>query len=91
MSELVVSHKNIIDKDTRRLIASRYRRITRSTNAMFWNIDSDSEHSLYLGPNCWNTAISTSDVDSLVSLPRAYYNQFNRHKGNVQSQLLQAV
>lgn len=58
---------------------------------MFWNIDSDSKNSLYVGSYGRNTAISTSDIDILVSLPRSKYDQLNLHKGNVQSQLLQAV
>lgn len=91
MSELVVSHKNIIKEDTRRLIADRYHRITKSTNAIFWGIDSDSKNSLYVGSYGRNTAISTSDIDILVSLPRTKYDQLNLHSGNVQSQLLQAV
>lgn len=91
MGELVVSHKNIIDKDTRRLISDRYHRVTKAINTMFWNIDSDSKNSLYVGSYGRNTAISTSDIDILVSLPRSKYDQLNLHKGNVQSQLLQAV
>ncbi|TLQ51920.1 nucleotidyltransferase [Lacticaseibacillus casei] len=91
MSELVVSHKNIIDKDTRKLNSSRYHRVTKSINANFWDTDSDSKNSLYVGSYGRNTAISTSDIDILVSLPRSKYDQFNLHKGNVQSQLLQAV
>ena len=91
MSELVISHKNIIDKDTRRLISDRYHRVTKAINTVFWNINSDSKNSLYVGSYGRDTAISTSDIDILVVLPRSKYDQFNLHKGNVQSQLLQAV
>lgn len=91
MSELVRDHENIIDTTTRKLISDRYHRVTKSINAIFWNINSDSKNSLYVGSYGRNTAISTSDIDILVSLPRSKYDQLNLHRGNVQSQLLQAV
>lgn len=37
------------------------------------------------------TAIDTSDIDILMSLPESYYNQFNSVYGNGQSRLLQVV
>jgi hypothetical protein len=37
------------------------------------------------------TAIDTSDIDILIELPRDVYNQYDAHKGNGQSRLLQAV
>lgn len=91
MSQLVVSYKNIIDEDKRRLISDRYHKVTKAINTAFWNINSDSKNSLYVGSYGRGTVISTSDIDILVVLPRSKYDQFNHHKGNVQSQLLQVV
>ena len=37
------------------------------------------------------TAINTSDIDILVSLPSHLFDSYNNLSGNVQSRLLQAV
>ena len=73
-------------------IANRYRTITRRLNKDFWNTESETSHSLYVGSYGRNTAIQGfSDLDMVFELPSALYDQYNRHKGNGQSALLQAV
>ena len=53
--------------------------------------DSDTANSLYVGSYGRGTAIDTSDLDVLVSLPQDQFDYFNNLKGNSQSRLLQAV
>ena len=73
-------------------IANRYRTITRRLNKDFWNTESETSHSLYVGSYGRNTDIQGfSDLDMVFELPPALYDQYNRHKGNGQSALLQAV
>src|SRR6266699_3364696 len=73
-------------------ISSRYKRITRQLNADFWTTDSDTAHSLYVGSYGRDTAAKgISDLDIGFILPNALYHQYNRHEGNGQSALLQAV
>ena len=73
-------------------ISSRYRNITKRLNTDFWSTTSDTTHSLYVGSYGRKTAIhGTSDVDMIFRLPDSVYKQFNSHRGNGQSALLQTV
>lgn len=73
-------------------VANRYKAITRRLNKDFWNTGSETSHSLYVGSYGRNTAIQGfSDLDMVFELPSALYDQYNRHRGNGQSALLQAV
>jgi len=69
----------------------RYQTVTRAINQEFWNSQSETQHSLYVGSYGRGTAIDTSDLDILVELPESEYNRFDYVKGNGQSRLLQAV
>ncbi len=72
-------------------IAYRYKRITKQLNKDFWNSESDTLNSLYVGSYGRGTEIHTSDIDVLMQLPYNTYTQYNNHHGNGQSELLQAV
>ncbi|MCC6908776.1 MAG: hypothetical protein IT430_12600 [Phycisphaerales bacterium] len=73
-------------------ISDRYKAITRRLNTDYWATTSDTSHSLYVGSYGRNTAIrGFSDLDMLMQLPYAVYEQYNNHSGNGQSALLQAV
>lgn len=73
-------------------ISSRYKAITRRLNTDFWTTTSDTSHSLYVGSYGRNTAIDGfSDLDMIFELPSALYHQYDKHEGNGQSTLLQAV
>lgn len=73
-------------------ISTRYKRITQRLNTDFWDTTSDTAHSLYVGSYGRNTAIQGfSDLDMLMQLPYSVYQQYDRHTGNGQSALLQAV
>lgn len=73
-------------------ISSRYRLITRRLNLEYWDTDSYSAHSIYLGSYGRGTATGlTSDVDMLMVLPWSTYLQYDAWQGNGQSGLLQAV
>ena len=87
----VTRRGEIISADMRSLISQRYRRITKAVNLEFWNIESETAHSLYVGSYGRGTAINTSDIDILVELPRSEYERYDQSKGNGQSRLLQSV
>lgn len=91
MSYPVLKHGEIIPRDRRSTISMRYRTVTRAINQSFWNSQSETENSLYVGSYGRGTAIDTSDLDILVELPENEYNRYDITKGNGQSRLLQAV
>lgn len=81
-----------IDASTMASISYRYRRITRQLNKDFWNSESETAHSLYVGSYGRDTAArGLSDLDIGFVLPNSLYHQYNAHLGNGQSALLQAV
>mgnify|MGYP002513020063 FL=1 len=75
----------------RQRIATRYHRITKAINRAFWNSESDSAHSLYVGSYGRGTAISTSDIDILVELPMSELDRFKSYSSNGPSRLLQVI
>ena len=80
-----------VDSETRSKVSGRYKRITRAVNGEFWGSQSEIEHTLQVGSYGRGTATSASDLDVLVSLPRAEYERYDAYRGNGQSRLLQAV
>ena len=73
-------------------ITLRYKAITQRLNTDFWTTTSDTAHSLYVGSYGRNTAIDGfSDLDMVFELPSDLYYQYDKHQGNGQSSLLQAV
>ena len=73
-------------------ISQRYKAITKRLNTDFWETDSYTSHSLYVGSYGRNTAIhGTSDVDMIFQLPYSVYKQYDDYSSNGQSALLQAV
>ena len=81
-----------IQVKNRATISTRYKNITKRLNTDFWSTTSDTAHSLYVGSYGRNTAIHrTSDVDMIFRLPYSVYQQYDGHRGNGQSALLQAV
>lgn len=91
MSLPVSKRGEIISGDTRSIISTRYRTVTRAINQEFWNSKSETQNSLYVGSYGRGTAINTSDLDILVELPVSEYNRYDISRGNGQSRLLQAV
>jgi hypothetical protein len=80
-----------ITSDNRDKISYRYRQITKRLNVDFWDTDSCSSHSLYVGSYGRGTDIHVSDIDMLFQLPYSVYKQYDNHEGNGQSALLQSV
>jgi len=80
-----------MSSDTISKIQYRYHQITKRINNDYWNITSDTSHSLYVGSYGRDTEIYTSDIDMLVQLPSSVYHRFNNHSTNGQSNLLQEV
>ncbi len=72
-------------------IAYRYKRITKQLNKCYWNSESETNHSLYVGSYGRGTEIHLSDIDMLFWLTYDDYVRFNKHSGNGQSALLQEV
>lgn len=91
MSNKVQKHGERIPLETRQQIANRYHTVTKAINREFWDSESDTQHSLYVGSYGRNTAISSSDIDILVELPNDLFDDYNRLTGNGQSRLLQSV
>lgn len=89
--DIIVKHGEVISAEQRSIISYRYKRVTKAVNREFWGIESETAHSFYVGSYGRGTAIDTSDIDILVELPRDVYDQYDAHKGNGQSRLLQAV
>ena len=73
----VVRNSEIISREQRALISERYKRVTRAVNRAFWDSDSETAHSRYVGSYGRGTAIDTSDIDILIALPRAKYEQYD--------------
>lgn len=82
---------DMISKEKRTTIANRYHKITKAINQEFWNSSSDTLHSIYVGSYGRGTAISTSDIDMLVEIPKHEFERYEFQKGNGQSRFLQAV
>jgi len=81
---------NLIIRDES--VSFRYKRITSRLNKEYYESDSDTSHSLYVGSYGRNTAVnSTSDFDILFQLPVDMYYRFNSYTSNGQSALLQDV
>ena len=80
-----------IDMETRSLISMRYKTITKAINGDFWNSNSETAHSRYVGSYGRGTAINVSDLDVLFELPNSEYEHFKSLSGNGPSRLLQAV
>ncbi len=91
MSFYVSKRGEVIPMETRTNISRRYKTITKAVNREFWNTNSETSHSLYVGSYGRGTAIDTSDIDILIELPRSEYDRYDYYKGNGQSRLLQAV
>ena len=81
----------LIAQDTVEDISYRYKRITKQLNKDFWETESETAHSLYVGSYGRDTDIHVSDVDMLFQLPYAVYERISQHSGNGQSALLQEV
>jgi hypothetical protein len=81
-----------IGRDLISSIATRYGRITTRLNKDFWNTDSATAHSLYVGSYGRDTAArGVSDLDVAFRLPYDEYAKYNAYQTNGQSALLQAV
>ena len=91
MSYPVTKHGEAISRDIIRTVKTRYETVTQAMNREFWNLQSDSQHSMLVGSYGRGTAINTSDIDVLVELPQAEYERYDIVKGNGQSRLLQSV
>lgn len=77
MSSYVKKHGEVIPLETRQLIAKRYHTVTKEINREFWNApNDDTSNSFYVGSYGRGTAIDTSDIDILVSLPEAEYKKY---------------
>lgn len=80
-----------MDSDTVSKIQNRYYQITKRVNIDYWDSESTTLHSLYVGSYGRGTEIWTSDIDIVVQLPNATYKKFDAYTTNGQSALLQEV
>ena len=84
-----------MDSDTVSKIQSRYHQITKRINIDYWDSESTTLHSLYVGSYGRGTEIWTSDIDIIVQLPWSIYLKYDAynskgqwHKGRFQCQIL---
>lgn len=91
MGSRVTEDNYPIDQETRSLISKRYKTITKAVNGDFWNSNSETAHSRYVGSYGRGTAINTSDLDVMVELPDDEFDHFSSLSSNGPSRLLQDV
>ena len=84
MSSIVVRGNHPIPQETISLISKRYKTITKAINQGFWDSDSETAHSRYVGSYGRGTAIEASDLDVLFELPDDEYDHFTSLSGNGQ-------
>ena len=84
--------KNLhLSPENEKLKSDRFHAITKRLNIDFYNSESDTYHSFYVGSHGRGTDIYTSDIDMVFVLPVQYYNTYKNYANNGQSSLLQAV
>lgn len=82
----------LIPSSTVSSICYRYKRITKRLNKDFWNTESETAHSLYVGSYGRDTAAKgVSDLDVAFTLRYSVYQKYHAYETNGQSALLQAV
>ncbi|PMD73053.1 SMODS domain-containing nucleotidyltransferase [Companilactobacillus nuruki] len=91
MSSYVQKHSNIISREVRNIVTQRYQNVTSASNRTFWQSNSNTNHSIYVGSYGRGTAVKTGDIDILCSLPKSEFDHFNNSNGNGQSRLLQSL
>jgi hypothetical protein len=73
-------------------ISTKYANITARLNLDFWDIESDTRHSLQVGSYGRKTAIDgVSDLDMVFELPPGNYERYKKLEGNGPSTMLQEV
>src|SRR5690606_33088761 len=73
-------------------ISTKYANITARLNLDFWEIESDTRHSLQVGSYGRKTAIDgVSDLDMVFELPAEDYKRYKKLEGNGPSTMLQDV
>jgi hypothetical protein len=73
-------------------ISTKYANITTRLNLDFWEIDSDTRHSLQVGSYGRKTAIDgVSDLDMVFELSSKDYDRYKKVEGNGPSTMLQEV
>jgi len=72
-------------------ISYSYKRITKQLNKDFWDTESDTSHSSYVGSYGRDTDIHVSDIDVIFQIPLSVYEKYNNYSGNGQSALLQDI
>lgn len=82
---------NLIDKEIIDKVKTRFTRISDAVEKSYYSDNIKGEHSNFVGSYGRNTAINTSDIDIMVVLPNYVKKQFDGHKGNSESHLLQAI
>jgi hypothetical protein len=60
MSCPVIKHGEVISRDTVSTVKMRYEAVTQAMNREFWNIQSNTQHSILVGSYGRGTAIDTS-------------------------------
>lgn len=76
-----------LDEETKRV-----KEITKRLNKSYWDSESDEDNCTVVGSLGRETAVKNfSDIDMIFVLPKGLKKQYDEHKGNGQSKLLQDV
>ncbi|TGE36688.1 nucleotidyltransferase [Desulfosporosinus fructosivorans] len=92
LAQAFEDYASLLEIDNLEDIHGRFRRITKRLNSSFWESENDQNHGFIVGSLGRETAIKgVSDLDMLFVLPKEIKQQYDKHEGNGQSKLLQAV
>lgn len=82
----------LISNEIHRSISNRFKRITKQLNQDFWETESETAHSFFVGSYGRDTAVNgLRDLDVAFTLPNAVFQKYNASKLNGQLALLQEV
>lgn len=91
-AELFEQFRKNLSVSNRGDISTKYCNITTRLNADFWDLESDTRHSLQIGSYGRDTAIDgVSDLDMVFELPPANLARYKSLQGNGPSAMLQEV
>lgn len=91
-AELFEQFRKNLSVSNRGDISTKYCNITTRLNADFWDLESDTRHSLQIGSYGRATAIDgVSDLDMVFELPPANLARYKSLQGNGPSAMLQEV
>ncbi|MFJ8072262.1 nucleotidyltransferase [Peribacillus sp. NPDC096447] len=92
LSESFENFVELLQVDNETDINTKFKSITKRLNTSYYSNTSEEDHGYIVGSLGRRTAIrGVSDLDMLFVMPKSKFKQYDEHKGNGQSALLQDV